>query len=151
VGLRSVRGRPHGYQPRRAHPVIVCPLRAAGAADHHRARSARRRLAPAVPCGHLGRPYWQAAAPDPQAHHEDREEWLVPDPDNLTPAAVADNTRRLDAAGDSGAALALAVVDPAGATVMCVWAGPGGNTRYRFPDPHNPQLGGFGPGSSQPG
>ena len=46
VSLRIVGSRPHGRQPRRAHPVIVCPCRAAGAAHHHRAPNARRRRHP---------------------------------------------------------------------------------------------------------
>lgn len=44
---------------------------------------------------------------------------------------------------DTIAALALAVIDPVGATVMCLWAGPGGNTRYRSPDRCPAQLQGW--------
>lgn len=50
----------------------------------------------------------------------------------------AEHVRQLEARGDRGAALALAVVDAVGATVMCLWAGAASYTRYAFPDPEQP-------------
>ncbi len=66
-------------------------------------------------------------------------------------AAVAANTRTLEQRGERGTALALAVLDPAGATVMCMWAGAAGATRYQFTDPDSPQPYTFPPQGSQPG
>ncbi len=65
--------------------------------------------------------------------------------------AVADNTRTLQQRGERGAALALAVLDPDGATVMCVWTGPAGATRYEFTDPDTPQPHTFPPQGPPPG
>lgn len=73
VSLRIVGSRPHGRQPRRAHPVIVCPCRAAGAAHHHPGPERASTAGTRGFCGHPGRPYGQAAEPappGPQAHQE---------------------------------------------------------------------------------